>query len=56
VQMLSEQAGRAYDVDIFDDDDDIVDAEIVEDLQDETQRALEVSGNAVADSDGDDEL
>ena len=62
VQLLSAQAGRAYDVDIFDDDDEgeIYDAEVeevgVDDLVSATSKALEVSGNAVEDSDGDDEL
>lgn len=57
VQALSAQAGRAYDTSIFDeDDDDIVEAEIVEvsALQEAVGEALEVSGNAVGDDQEDD--
>lgn len=58
VQMLAAQAGRSYDMTVFDDDDDeddIHEAEIVSDeMVTETQRALEVSGNAVGDEQEDD--
>lgn len=51
VQALAAQAGRAYDMDVFDIDEDDV-TEVVDAITDE----LEVSGNALEDSDGDDEL
>ena len=61
VAALSAQAGRAYDMEVFDDDDEeIYDAEVeevgVDDLVSATTKALEVSGNAVEESDGDDGL
>lgn len=60
VAALSAQAGRAYDVNVFDDDDEeIYDAEVeevgVDDLVSATTKALEVSGNAVEDDQPDDE-
>lgn len=59
VAALAAQAGRAYNVNVFDeddDDDDVVDAVVVEDVVEESTRALTVSGNAVEESDGDDSL
>lgn len=54
VAALAAQAGRGYDMDIFDsDDDDVVDAELVEDLKAESQAALEVSRNHVTDGEED---
>jgi hypothetical protein len=52
VEALSKQQGQAYDPTIF---DDIVDAEIISDSHDETQRALEESSERVADLQPDDE-
>lgn len=52
VQAISQAQGVGYDDSIF----DVVDAEVVHDAVDEARDALEVSGNALAESDGDDEL
>lgn len=49
VMSLAKNRGLAY-------DDDVFDAEIVEDLVDDSQRELEVSRNAVEESDGEDAL
>lgn len=64
VAALAAQAGRSYDMNVFDDDDDIVDAEVEEmpaigagvtvaDLAQATDAALEVSGNAIDDEEDD---
>lgn len=54
VQALAHQQGLGYDVDIF--DEDVVDAEIVHEAVEQSHTALEVSGNAVEESDGSDAL
>jgi hypothetical protein len=56
VTLLAAQAGRAYDMEIFDaddpDDEEIYPADIVE----ESQKALTVSGNALEETGDDDEF
>lgn len=54
VQALAAQQGLGYDVDVF--DGDVVDAEVVHEAVGQSAQALEVSGNAVEESDGDDTL
>ena len=58
VHALARQQGLAYDVDIFDgaDDEGIVDAELVHEAVEQAAEAVAVSGTAVEESDGDDEL
>lgn len=53
VQSISAAQGLGYDVDIFDAE---VVGEIVEDMKEATNEMIEVSGNQVGESDGDDEL
>lgn len=60
VAALAAQAGRAYDMSIFDDDDEeIYDGEVeevgVDDVVSATSEALEVSGNAVGETQPEDE-
>lgn len=52
VAALAASQGLGYDASIF----DVVDAEVVHDAHDESVAALEVSGNRVGESDGDDAL
>jgi len=52
VSALATQQGLGYDTSVF----DVVDAEVVHDAVEESAQALEVSGNQVEESDGDDRL
>ena len=52
VQALSQQQGMGYDVNIF----DVIDGEVVHEAALEAHSRTEVSGNRVAESDGDDDL
>ena len=56
VSALAAQQGLGYDVNVFDQVEDIEDAEVVHEAVEQSARALEVSGNEVEVSDGDDRL
>jgi hypothetical protein len=51
VQVLAAQSGHGYDASVF----DIVDAEVVHEMADEQAAALEVSGNMVGETTGDED-